>query len=275
MSLPQVFQYSNKTVRVEIIDGQPWWVAADVCDVLGLSNVTMALEKLDEDELTLSLIEGIGKGLPVNLVNEPGLYSLILRSRKSEAKQFKRWVTHEVLPAIRKTGSYSLAPAPAPDQFQLPRTFAEALALAATIEAEKEQMAAKIALDAPKVEFANSVANSINATSINNAAKVLGTGEIRLFQFLRDKKILMKGGDHHNRPYQDYLDRGYFRVVESTWRHPSGETMNSQKTLVTGRGLIYIWRKMKEAGENVCESEPVISNESSETLEKPDQRRVN
>jgi prophage antirepressor-like protein len=98
-------------VRVHLDeDGNPWWVAADVCRVLDLSNPTMALNTLDDDEkLTLSNIEGQtghGGAQFFNIINEPGLYSLILRSRKPEAKEFKRWLTHEVLPAIRKTGRY-------------------------------------------------------------------------------------------------------------------------------------------------------------------------
>ena len=87
-------------------EGEPWFVAADVCRALGLGNSSMAISKLDEDERTLISIEGASNGLPVNAVNEPGLYSLVLGSRKPEAKAFKRWITHEVIPAIRKTGGY-------------------------------------------------------------------------------------------------------------------------------------------------------------------------
>ena len=86
------------------LEGEPWFVAADVCRALGLGNSSMAISKLDEDERTLILIEGASNGLPVNAVNEPGLYSLVLGSRKPEAKAFKRWITHEVIPSIRKTG---------------------------------------------------------------------------------------------------------------------------------------------------------------------------
>lgn len=88
------------------LEGEPWFVAADVCRALGLGNSSMAISKLDEDERTLILIEGASNGLPVNAVNEPGLYSLVLGSRKPEAKAFKRWITHEVIPSIRKTGGY-------------------------------------------------------------------------------------------------------------------------------------------------------------------------
>lgn len=94
-------------VRTTVIDGEPWFVAADVCRALDLGNPTRALDRLDNDERTLISIKGASNGKPVNGVNEPGLYSLVLGSRKPEAKAFKRWITHEVLPTIRKTGGYS------------------------------------------------------------------------------------------------------------------------------------------------------------------------
>lgn len=102
----QVFDFNEMELRTVIKDGEPWFVAADVCRVLGLGNPTMAVSKLEEDEVTLNLIEGSHR--PTNIVSESGLYALIVRSDKSEAKRFRRWVTSEVLPSIRKTGSYSV-----------------------------------------------------------------------------------------------------------------------------------------------------------------------
>lgn len=108
--VPAVFSFNSLDVRVVDRDGEPWFVAADVCAALSVGNPSEALKRLDADERTLISIEGASNGLPVNAVNESGLYSLILTSRKPEAKKFKKWVTSEVLPAIRKTGSYSVAP---------------------------------------------------------------------------------------------------------------------------------------------------------------------
>lgn len=116
------FQFDHHAIRVQIDErGEPWFVAADVCAALEHSNVTQALKRLDDDEQALISSEGIHRGSDqVNVVNESGLYNLILGSRKPEAKRFKRWVTHEVLPAIRKTGSYAMpgaiAALPAPTQ---------------------------------------------------------------------------------------------------------------------------------------------------------------
>lgn len=103
----QVFAFNDHLVRAVQKDGEPWWVAKDVCDVLGLGNITETLRNLDEDELTSVILKSGGQDREMRLVSEAGLYNLIFRSRKDEARAFRRWVTHEVLPTIRKTGGYS------------------------------------------------------------------------------------------------------------------------------------------------------------------------
>lgn len=111
-ALQRVFEYQEGAlVRTVIRDGGLWFVAADVCRILEIGNPSMAVDRLDDDERTLITIEGASNGLPVNAVNEYGVYSLVFTSRKPEAKTFRRWITHEVIPSIRKTGSYSTAPA--------------------------------------------------------------------------------------------------------------------------------------------------------------------
>lgn len=108
MSTLTPFDYEGQEVRVIDIDGEPWWIASDVCVPLGLSNVSQALTGLDGDEKSSITINDGTPGSPIRaIVSEAGLYSLILRSRKPEAKAFKRWVTHEVLPQIRRTGKCS------------------------------------------------------------------------------------------------------------------------------------------------------------------------
>lgn len=104
------FQFHDHNLRTQLsADGKPWWVAKDVCDILELGNVTRSISRLDEDEVTLmKLVDSLGKTQEMTLVNEPGLYNLILRSRKPMAKEFKRWVTHEVIPSLRTTGTYTL-----------------------------------------------------------------------------------------------------------------------------------------------------------------------
>jgi prophage antirepressor-like protein len=103
------FSYQQKQVRVIIKDGEPWWVAKDVCDILEINNSRQAITRLDEDEKNTVIINDGTSGNPnKTIINEPGLYTLILTSRKPEAKEFKRWITHEVIPSIRKTGKYNI-----------------------------------------------------------------------------------------------------------------------------------------------------------------------
>lgn len=106
----KVFSYESNEVRTVMIDGQPWWIAKDVCDVLGVDNVSQALDRIDDDERnTIILNEGIGNPEKA-VINESGLYSLVLSSRKPEAKAFKKWITSKVLPSIRKTGEFKTLP---------------------------------------------------------------------------------------------------------------------------------------------------------------------
>lgn len=228
-NLPQVFSYEGKQVRTVLIDERPWFVAKDVCDVLTLTNPTEAVRALDDDEKsTLRISEG---GPEANIISEAGLYSLIIRSNKPEARAFKRWVTHEILPAIRKTGSYSL----------VPRTFAEALRLAADQAEAIEQQHLRLAAAQPKVEFYDAVTGSKDAIEIGKVAKVLGVpgiGRNKLFAVLREQGVLRA----NNEPYQAHVDAGRFRVIEQRWTTPDGETRISIKTLVHQRGVDYIRR---------------------------------
>lgn len=105
----QVFNYKKQEVRFIQKDGQDWWVAKDVCDALEIKNISECIRRLDEDEVSQAeVIDSLGRLQKTNIVNEPGLYKIIFKSEKPEAKLFTRWVTHEVLPSIRKTGSYSM-----------------------------------------------------------------------------------------------------------------------------------------------------------------------
>ncbi len=228
------FTYAGHEVRTAGTPDAPLFVAADVCRVLEIVNAADALTRLDEDEKGIASIYTLGGTQEMATVTESGLYSLILGSRKPEAKAFKRWVTSDVLPAIRKTGRYEVAPTNA-----LPRTFAEALrALADTVE-EKERLALAVADMVPKAAFFDAVTDSKTAIEMAAVAKVLnfpGIGRTKLFARLRDKKVLRKD----NSPYQEFIDRDYFRVVEQKWNTPDGETRITLKTLVFQKGLDFI-----------------------------------
>lgn len=227
-------------VRAVTLEGEPWFVAADVCRALGLGNSSDVIKRLDEDERTLVSIEGASNGLPVNAVNEPGLYALILGSRKPEAKAFKRWITHEVIPEIRKTGGY-IAGQEMMDDDQL---LANALMVAQRKIAERnKQLEAaneKIKADAPKVLFAETVEKAETCISIGTLAKILNQagldiGERRLFERLRNDKWLNSKGRNWNVPSQKSMDMGLMRVHESTISRSSGIQIN-KTPLITGKG---------------------------------------
>jgi prophage antirepressor-like protein len=230
------FKYGKNEVRTVTIDGEPWWVAKDVMVVLGYKtaseNVNKILSRIDDDEKYKTSISSNKNPIqnfqnPVWCVSEPGLYSLILWSQIPEAKAFKRWITHEVIPQIRKTGGY-----------RIPRTYADALQLAA--DQAKQLEAAK-----PAVEFYRTVTDSKDAIPMSQVAKVLdmGIGRNKLFSFLRERGVLMQD----NEPYQEYIDNGWFRVVEQKYTRADGETRINIKTLVYQKGIEGIKRLLEEA----------------------------
>jgi prophage antirepressor-like protein len=208
-------------------DGEPWFVAKDVCDILEIDPTQT--RRLDDDEKGLCSIQTPGGSQDFQVVNEPGLYSLVLGSRKPEAKQFKRWITHEVIPSIRQTGSYDIA------QRRLPRNYVEALEDLLTAEKERLALAEQVALQAPKVEMYETLLGAKNAQSMGEVAKCFGCGRNKLFARLREKKVLMR----NNLPYQQYLDSDYFEVREVTTNRGDCR-INVTQTLVTPRGLDFI-----------------------------------
>lgn len=223
-------------VRTVVIEGRPWFIAKDITECLGYQNGRDALYKhVDEEDKGVAKCDTLGGAQDLSVINESGLYSLILSSKLPEARKFKHWVTSEVLPTIRKTGGY-----------KLPQSFSEALQLAADqaerIEALKKRNEELI----PKAEFFDAVTDSKTAISIGETAKVLdaGIGQNKLFAFLRDNNILKSD----NTPYQRYIDMGYFRVVEQKYE-VNGEIRISIKTLVFQKGIDFIRRLLNKRGE--------------------------
>lgn len=236
------FKY-NGTNEVRTITneqtGEPWWVAKDVCDCLGYKNPSEATKYLDEDERSLiNNPSGMG-GSKTTIINEPGLYSLILRSRKPEAKAFKRWVTHEVLPEIRKTGSFNAQPK------ELTRM--EILTLAMESEQRALIAEAQVEVLAPKAEVADDFLNAEGLQTIAQVAQHVDLGQKRLFAFLRDRDVLIDGGDRHNQPYQCYVKQGYFKLVSKPYYVNGYKNTNSQ-TQVTPRGMEFISKLLRNFG---------------------------
>lgn len=236
--LPEVFKFEQKVVRTLLIDNEPWWVAKDVCDILKIKNQYSSLALLEEDEKGLHTMEGPGGRQDMTIINEPGLYSLVMRSRVPEAKAFKRWITHEVLPSIRKTGQYSAAPA-----IEVPKTLAQALALAAKLEEQREKLALTLQEVAPKVRFADDMMKCDDGIKVRDAAKVLNTGEKRLYAWLKENKYIINEYGN-NVPYQRWIDQGLFRVAEKLHKDVHGNERTYRLTLVTTKGLKYLNEKL-------------------------------
>lgn len=222
-------------VRTVLINDEPYFVAKDITDRLGFSNGRDAISKhVDDEDKGVAKCDTLGGAQEYTVINESGLYSLVLSSKLESAKKFKRWITHEVIPEIRKTGGY-----------KLPQTYQEALrALADKVE-QNEKLAAENAKLLPKAEFFDAVTDSKTAISIGEVAKVLdmGIGQNKLFAFLREQKIL----DRQNIPYQEYIDRGYFRIVEQKYE-VHGEVRINIKTLVFQKGIDWIRKQLQKGG---------------------------
>lgn len=237
-------------VRTVLRDGEPWFVAADVCKALEVQNPTQAIARLDDDERAML---NIGRQGETNIVNEPGLYALVLGSRKPEARAFKRWITHEVIPAIRHHGLYA-TPQTVEAMLNDPDTMIR------TLTALKEERAARMALeskaeaDAPKVLFADSVAASKQSILVGELATLLRQngiqiGQNRLFEDLRnDGYLVRQRGDRWNLPTQRAMEMGLFEIKERTVNAPDGTVRLTRTVKVTGKGQIYFLNRYQKAG---------------------------
>ena len=238
----QIFKYNGKEVRTIQKDGEPWWVLKDVCEVLGLSSPHKVFERLDDDEKGRNQIPTLGGEQEMTVVNESGLYNVILRSDKPEAKPFRKWVTSEVLPSIRKNGGYIANQ----ENLTPEQIVANALIVAQNIISQKDKQIEQMK---PKAEFFDAVADSRTAISMNEVSKVLGIkgyGRNNLFEFLRNNGIL----DRWNVPYQRYIDCGWFRVIEQIYTR-QGEPCVTTKTLVYQKGVDAIRKKILNAEKTV------------------------
>jgi len=236
-----------------IFDGERVaFFAKDLCDALGISNSRDAVRSLDDDERGVVITDADGARRERSVVYEPGLYSLILRSRKQGAKKFKRWVIHDVLPSIRKHGAY-MTPSVVEEALLNPDTI---INLAQQIKSEREKritLEKRIKKDKPKIDFYRAVTGSNDAISIGEVAKVLRfklhgkrkvLGPNQLFAFLREKKVLRE----NNQPYQEFVDRKYFRCIEQKYTR-GGETCINIKTVVYQRGVDYIRKILEKAND--------------------------
>lgn len=242
----QLFDFKGNQVRILTDEkGEPWFVAKDVCEVLGHSNASMALERLDNDERSKF---NLGRQGETNIVNEAGLYALVLGSRKPEAHEFKRWVTHEVLPSIRRHGVYA-TDATIDHILNDPDFGIKLLTDLKDERARRREAERAIEAQKPKVLFADSVAASRTTILVGELAKILkgngvDIGQNRLFQWMRDNGYLIsRKGTDFNMPTQKAMELGLFFIKETNVQHSDGHITVNKTPKVTGKGQSYFVNK--------------------------------
>lgn len=238
----KIFQNSEfGEIRTVTVDDEVWFVAKDVCKALKHTNTTMAMQMLEEDERTkLSL----GRAGETNCINESGLYTLIIKSNLPKAKKFRKWVTSEVLPSIRKNGGYIDGQEHLSDE----ELMAKALVVANNKIAERDRIIQRMK---PKEVFADAVATSKTSILVGDLAKLIcqngyQIGQKRLFEWLRSNGYLIKSGSSRNMPQQRYVEQGLFEVKESNFQNPDGSVRITRTTKVSGKGQIYFINKFKQ-----------------------------
>lgn len=250
MSELQIFQNPEfGQVRTVTVKDEPWFIGKDVAEALGYSNTRDAMAKhVDAEDKGVAKCDTPSGSQEMTVINESGLYSLVLSSKRPTAKKFKRWVTGEVLPTIRKHGAYMTEDA-------LKKAITEPDFLIGLANELKKEKAARLAAeqqieaDRPKVTFANAVNVSKDGMLIGMLAKILhqngvNMGQKRLFQWMREKGYLMKSGADKNMPTQRAREMGLFKVKERAIDNPDGSVRLTRTTLVTGKGQQYFINKL-------------------------------
>lgn len=233
-------------VRTIIKDGEPWFIGKDVAVALGYSNASKAVSQHVNDKDKQFIMNEVSNSQNGNLVktaiiNESGLYSLVMSSKLDKAQKFKYWITSEVIPSIRKTGSYNIN-----DQFnnRIPKTFGEALILAGKAQLENERLLKQAEENAPKVEyFDNLVERKLNL-SLRDTGKELKIGQNNFINYLINKGFIFRNSQNKLVPYAEYIDKGYFEMRE--FANKNGKS--GLQTLVTVEGRQYFLNRFIKEG---------------------------
>lgn len=245
----QTFFYCGKNVRTITKDGEIWWVLKDICEILGIENSRNVTSRLENDEkATVHITDishnGTKQNRMITVINEYGLYNVILLSRKPEAKKFQHWATHEVFPHIRRHGAY-ITTSKLEEFMNDPDTFIKLLSILKEERLAKEKLQNQIEIDRPKILFADAVSASEGTVLIGELAKILRgngiqIGQNRLYEKLRqDGFLIRRDGSDHNMPTQKSMDLGLFKIKETSIVHSDGHITVSKTTKVTGRGQQY------------------------------------
>lgn len=248
MNETQLFNFKGQQVRTITINNEPYFVGNDVATILGYSNYRNAVvNHVDKEDKLRTQIEYAGQNRNMTVINESGLYSLILGSKLPTAKEFKHWVTSEVLPSIRKHGAY-MTPQTIEKALLSPDTI---INLATQLKEEQEQrkhLQEENEQMKPKALFADAVSTSNTSILIGQLAKILKQngveiGQNRLFKWMRTHGFLGKRGDSYNKPTQKAMNLGVFEVKERTVNNPDGSIRVTITTKVTGKGQQYFINK--------------------------------
>lgn len=233
-------------IRVIEIDTTPWFVAKDIAKALGYKNTRAALgTHVEDDDKGVTKCDTLGGTQDLTIINESGLYSLIMASKLPEAKKFKRWVTSEVLPSIRQNGGYLSNQ----EQLTPEQIMANALKVAESIISQKDR---KIEELQPKARFADAVAGSDTSILVREMAKILkqngiDMGEKRLFEWLRNNGYLIRRlGTDYNTPTQRSMELEIFEIKESVHAHGNGQSFITITPKITTKGQIYLLNKLRE-----------------------------
>lgn len=228
-----IFNFENQNVRTVIIDSEIWFVASDVTKILGYQNGRDAISKhcLDGVAKKYTIKDVVNRIQEMTIINESGIYQLVMASKMPNAIKFKQWVTEKILPSIRKTGSYSVTPKKELSIEEM------TLLVIQNMQSKIADQQKQLEEQKPKVEFAEKIVNTKNGVSIGDFAKAIGIGQNKLFDWLRKNKYLMS----NNIPYQQYIDNGYFKVIEWVLEKKNEAKF---KTLITGKGQEYISSKI-------------------------------
>ena len=250
----QMFNFNGNDIRVIDKDGQPWWVAKDVCDILELTDARKSVELLDEDERNIiPVMDALGRPQNTYVVNDPGVYSLVLRSRKPEAKAFKRWLTHEVIPAIRKHGFYA-APATVDEILTNPDTF---IKLLQEIKSEREKSAELSLQNArqaqiihelkPKADYTDRILQNRGLVTITQIAKDYGMSGEAMNALLHELGVQYKQSDQWLL-YAKYQSRGYTHSHTIDIVRSDGSPDVKMNTKWTQKGRLFLYNLLRMHG---------------------------
>jgi anti-repressor protein len=245
--IPQLFNYEGKQVRTIIKNGEPWFVTKDVCEVLEITNYRDSITRLSDSMKGVATTDTLGGKQEMSIISEPGVWKIAFTSRKPEAEKFTDWLAEEVIPSIRKTGTYSIQPK---DSYMIEDPIARAEAWI-TEAKERQSLTLQLEEQLPKVNFANALETSKNSILIGELATLLKQngieiGQNRLFAKLRNDGYLIKmKGERFNAPTQRSMELGLMEIKKCTINNPDGSVRVTNTPKITGKGQIYFVNKFK------------------------------